>query len=88
MAKQAQDTFVAELKDGTIRRVTKGEVLPDRHELVKRDLEGSGTLFRDLDLGEDEKPPAKSDPDPDEKEAEPVKAAARPVAKGKAASGG
>lgn len=56
MAKQAQDTFVAQLRDGTIRRVTKGEVLPDRHELVKRDAEGSGTLFRDLDLGEDEAP--------------------------------
>lgn len=88
MAKQAQDTFVAELKDGTIRRVTKGEVLPDRHELVKRDMEGSGTLFRDLDLGEDEKPPAKSEPDPAPQEA-PVKSA-KPAARaaGKAPSGG
>lgn len=63
MAQQAQDTFVAELSDGTIRRVTKGEVLADRHELVKRDQAGSGTLFKPLDLGEDEKPaksPARS----------------------------
>lgn len=60
MAQQAQDTFVAELDDGTIRRVTKGEVLADRHELVKRDQAGAGVLFKPLDLGEDEKPPAKS----------------------------
>lgn len=74
MAQQAQDTFVAELKDGTIRRVTKGEVLPDRHELVKRDQDGAGTLFRRLDLGEDE-PPAKSGPAKAETKAAPVKPA-------------
>jgi hypothetical protein len=85
MAKQAQDTFVAELKDGTIRRVTKGEVLPDRHELVKRDMEGSGTLFRDLDLGEDEKPPAKSEPDPPPEA--PVKARTAGKTAGKAPDG-
>lgn len=85
MAKQAQDTFVAELKDGTIRRVTKGEVLPDRHELVKRDMEGSGTLFRDLDLGEDEKPPAKSEPDPPQEA--PVKARTAGKTAGKAPDG-
>lgn len=59
MAKQARETFVAELADGTIRRVTAGEVLPNSHELVKRDMDpekGAGNLFRDLDLGEDEAP--------------------------------
>ena len=58
MAYQALDTFVADLKDGTTKRVSRGEVLPDSHELVKRDLAGSGTLFRKLDFGEDE--PAKT----------------------------
>ena len=52
--KQAQDTFVAVLGDGTERFVTRGEVFPDSHELVKRDAAGAGMLFRDLDLGEDE----------------------------------
>ena len=52
MAYQAQDTFVADLKDGSTRRVTRGEVFPDGHELVKRDLAGSQTLFKPLDLGE------------------------------------
>jgi hypothetical protein len=59
MAKQARETFVAELDDGTIRRVTAGEVLPNSHELVKRDMDpktGGGNLFRDLDLGEDDAP--------------------------------
>ena len=56
MAQQAQDTFVADLKDGTTRRITKGEVLADNHELVKRDQAGSGTLFKPLNLGEDEEP--------------------------------
>ena len=35
---QAQDTFVAGLEDGTERLVTKGEPLPESHELVKKDL--------------------------------------------------
>jgi hypothetical protein len=52
MAMQAQDTFVADLKDGTPLRVTRGEVLPDSHELVKRDQAGSKTLFKPLDLDE------------------------------------
>lgn len=60
MAMQAQDTFVAELKDGTARRIVKGEVLPDGHELVKRDQAGSATLFKPLDLGEDVAPAPKS----------------------------
>lgn len=54
MAQQAQETFVAELKNGSSLRVAKGEVFPDAHELVKRDQAGSGTLFKPLDLGEDE----------------------------------
>lgn len=58
MTKQATDTFVAVLKDGSDRLVVKGEVFPDGHELVKRDLAGSGTLFRDLDMGETEDEPA------------------------------
>jgi hypothetical protein len=57
MAMQAQDTFVAVLDDGTERLVTKGEVLPDSHELVKRDAQGSGLLFRPLNLDGEEKPP-------------------------------
>lgn len=50
MAHQATDTFVGILEDGSERLVAKGEVLPDSHELVKRDAKGSGTLFRKLDL--------------------------------------
>ena len=60
---QAQDTFVAGMQDGTERLVTKGEPLPENHELVKRDMaavkadKGRTALFRAL--GEDEPPPAK-----------------------------
>jgi hypothetical protein len=75
---QATDTFVATMKDGSDQLVTKGQVLPFGHELVKRDREGSGTLFRPLDLGgEDEEPknaPAK---------AMPAKAPARAAAGGR-----
>lgn len=66
MAMQAQDTFTADLKDGTTVRVVKGEVYADRHELVVRDAEGAAAarkagvdrpaLFKPLDLGEDEAP--------------------------------
>jgi hypothetical protein len=59
MAHQAQDTFVAVLKDGTERLVAKGEVLADSHELVKRDRDGAGVLFRALDVDGDE-PAAKT----------------------------
>jgi hypothetical protein len=59
---QAQDTFVAVLDDGSERFVAKGEVLSDKHELVVRDQKGSGTLFRPLDLGEDDQPAAKPKP--------------------------
>jgi hypothetical protein len=58
MAQQAQDTFVATLDDGSDRLVTKGDLLPDSHELVKRDANGGGTLFRPVNIdGEDEKKP-------------------------------
>lgn len=60
---QAQDTFVAEMSDGSQVRVVKGEFLPEGHELVKRDQSGSGMLFRQVYLAEDEKPaPAKGEP--------------------------
>jgi hypothetical protein len=57
MAHQAQDTFVAQMDDGSMRYVTKGEVLPDKHELVKRDQAGTGLLFRPLDLDGEEAAP-------------------------------
>jgi len=60
VAQQAQDTFVAVLGDGTERLVTRGEVLPDSHELVKRDADGAGLLFRPLNIDGDEEPPAKA----------------------------
>jgi hypothetical protein len=77
---QAQDTFIAVLGDGTERFVAKGEVFPDGHELVKRDQAGTGTLFRPLDLGEDEKAPAKSQPKADAKAA-PVTGSAKSAGK-------
>jgi hypothetical protein len=54
---RAQDTFVADLKDGTSIRVVKGDVLPEGHELVKRDQAGAGQLFRPLDSGEEDPAP-------------------------------
>ena len=59
MARQAMDTFIAILDDGSDRVVHRGEVFPDGHELVKRDAAGSGMLFRPLDLGDDDPKPAK-----------------------------
>ena len=61
MAHQAQDTFVATMPDGTMRRVIKGEVLADRDDLVKLDQAGDGVLFKKLDLGDDV-PPEKRGP--------------------------
>lgn len=55
---QAQETFVADLDDGTSVRVVKGEVLPDKHELVKRDAAGSGMLFKPL-APDDDAPPVR-----------------------------
>ncbi len=54
---QAQHNFVAQLADGSSLAVHKGQYLPDGHELVKRDQnpdQGSGVLFKHVDLGEDE----------------------------------
>ena len=50
MAKQATDTFVAVLSDGTERRVVKGEVYADGHDVVRH----APGLFSDF--GADEKP--------------------------------
>jgi hypothetical protein len=49
--KQAQDTFVADMPDGTVTRVERGEILPDNHVLVQRDK--TGTLFKTVTLGDD-----------------------------------
>lgn len=66
MAYQAIQSFSAEFGDGRpAQSVTKGEVFPDGHELVRRDLDESGgrqpgQLFKRLDLGEEEPKPAKA----------------------------
>jgi len=86
MAQQAQDTFVAVMDDGSERLVTRGEMLPDSHELVKRDAKGAGTLFRPVNIDGDDTPPAKSAPAKAEPAAAaPVKAEAKAPARGKAA---
>jgi len=56
----AQDTFVAENADGGQVRVSRGEAFPDGHPLVKLDQAGAGVLFKQMDLGDDEAPAAKS----------------------------
>ena len=48
MAQQAQDNFVAEI-NGAPLSVTKGDVFPDKHPVVKID-QGRGLLFRPLDI--------------------------------------
>jgi hypothetical protein len=70
---QAQDTFVAEMADGSQVRVVKGEFLPESHELVKRDQDGAGMLFKQVYLAEDEKAAPKSTAKADPKAA-PAKA--------------
>lgn len=52
MAKQATDTFVTVLPDGTERRVTKGEVFTDGHPVVKH----APGLFGEFETGVEEKP--------------------------------
>lgn len=58
----AQDTFSADLADGTPRFVTRGEPLPESHELVRRDLDASRRnasrtpLFKPLDSADDDEP--------------------------------
>lgn len=49
---QAQDTFTAEMPDGSPIAVTKGEVLPDDHYLVQLDA-GRGLLFKPFSFGEE-----------------------------------
>jgi hypothetical protein len=49
---KADDTFVATRDDGTEEFVAKGDTKPENDELVIRDQDGSGTLFRPLDPGE------------------------------------
>jgi hypothetical protein len=56
MAKQALDTFVTTLPDGSERAVMKGQVLVDGHEIVKH-VPG---LFIDFETGEEA--PAKRGP--------------------------
>lgn len=61
---RAQDTFAADFEDGTSARVVKGDVLPDSHELVKRDLSAAAAaakagvervaLFAPLEGGDDD----------------------------------
>ena len=83
MAKTAQDTFVAQLKDGSSLRVQRGSTWPDKHEVVALDG-GRGHLFKDLDLGESEPEPAPksaAEAAPAGEKAAPVKAA-----RGRAAS--
>ena len=54
MAKQATDTFVAELSDGIWQRVVRGEVFPDGHAIVRH----APGLFMDFDTrSEEEKKP-------------------------------
>lgn len=67
MAYQAIQSFSAEFGDGRpAQQVNKGEIFPDGHELVRRDLDTSGgrqagQLFKKLDLGDEEpKSPAKA----------------------------
>lgn len=52
MAKQATDTFVTVMPDGSERMVTRGQVLQDNHELVKQ----APGLFIQFDTGEEEAP--------------------------------
>lgn len=63
MAYQAIQSFSAEFGDGRPSlSVNKGEIFPDGHELVRRDMDtgggrAPGQLFKRLDLGEEEAPP-------------------------------
>lgn len=54
MAHRAQDTFVATMPDGTMRRVNKGDILADNDEMVKHDQAGDGVLFTKMNFGEDD----------------------------------
>jgi len=92
MAQVAQDTFVAELEDGSSLRVQRGSTWPDKHEVVRMDG-GRGHLFKPLDIdgeadapksdagAEAGDPPAEPEPeaqpDADAAEAEPAAAPVR-----------
>jgi hypothetical protein len=76
MAKMAQDTFVAQLDDGSDMLIVKGQILSDKHELVKRDANGAGSLFRTLDLGDDD-PPVRAPGGKSKDDAPPPKAAGK-----------
>jgi hypothetical protein len=74
---KAQDTFVAQLADGSQRFVSKGETLPASHELVKRDQAGDGVLFRPLDADEEETVAPAPKSAPAKAEARPARAAGK-----------
>jgi len=50
MAKQATDTFVTVMPDGSERTIVKGQVFQDGHEVVRH----VPTLFAAFDTGKDE----------------------------------
>ena len=86
MAYQAIQSFSAEFADGRpALAVNKGEIFPDGHELVRRDLDERGgrqpgQLFKKLDLGEEEPksaPPVVAAPKP----RPPAARSARPAGK-------
>lgn len=62
MAQVAQETFVAELSDGSSLHVARGSTWADRHEVVRMDR-GRNHLFKPLDIDEADAP--KSEPEPD-----------------------
>jgi hypothetical protein len=64
MAQVAQDTFVAELSDGSSLRVTRGSTWADKHEVVRLD-KGRGHLFKPLDIDEPAADAPKSEAEPD-----------------------
>ena len=51
MAKQATDTFVTVMPDGSERVITKGQVLQNNHEVVRH----APGLFMEFDLGDEDK---------------------------------
>ena len=58
---KAQDTFVATMADGSEVFVAKGQLMEGGHELVRRDVDGTGLLFAPLESSE---PPPKSEAAP------------------------
>lgn len=54
MAKQATDTFVTVMPDGTERMIVRGQVLQDSHEIVRH----VPALFIPFDAGQVEEPEA------------------------------